>query len=406
MPEPGAPRILFVAPTPPLHTGPEVATKLLLESSLARTFELLHVRSNVRKANRARGTIDVEAVMRLAQVCWAIAWKRITRRPRVLYCAIGSNRSGFLRDLCIVTLAKLLGLKVVAHYRGGNFANFYRLASPSMKRLIRFGLRQMDLVIVQAHRLKQEFDGIYPADQLRVLYNGIGPVALPPGGRSSSGRDVNLLFIGGVSFAKGFHDLMLAFKSVISIRPHVRLMFAGEIIRLSDERNIVPDYFSGETKDRFLRSTPEILEFVEQCSRYNATYLGSIQEDEKRRVLRDADIFVLPSYSEGFSVAVLEALAYGLPVVTTAVGAMPEIIADGENGFVLTPGDYSGVARRIVQLVDDVALRRAMGARNAQKVRDQFDIEDVARGMGAIFSELIHSTAMAPRPASRVRDSR
>ena len=382
-------RILFIAPTPPRYTGPEIATKHLLESSLVKRFSIIHVRSNVRTNSRDQGRIDFVAVLRFLRISWEILWKAFTLRPHLVYCVIGSNKSGFVRDVCVVSLAKLTCRKVVTHYRGGNFDNFYKFSSVTLKRIIRFGLRQMDIIIVEGHRLKNMLDGLYPRDRVRVVYNGINLADVKKELKLHRDRKrFNILFMGNVSFAKGFYDLILAYKKVLEKHPEVHLNFTGEIIRLEDERNIIPKYFSGEIKERFLNSTDAILNFVNNAGSYNANHLGFIEEEGKRRVFEDADIFVLPSYSEGFSCAVLEALAFGLPIVTTNVGALPEIVTDGENGFVIEPGDYEALSEKIIRLVEDQNLRRDMALRNIEKAAREFNIERVAKDLGDIFVEV------------------
>jgi glycosyltransferase involved in cell wall biosynthesis len=383
-------RILFIAPTPPLYTGPEIATKQLLESNLAERFKIIHVRSNVRSNNRDRGKIGIIVVLRFFIVCWRILWKTFVLRPHLVYCAIGSNKSGFLRDVCEICLARLTGKKVVAHYRGGNFDNFYKFSSNRMRRFIRFGLRRMDMIIVEGHRLKRMLEGLYEAERVRVLHNGMIPTRVK---RESSldrdGEPVTILFMGGVSFAKGFYDLILAYKQILEKHPDVRLNFTGEIIRLEDERNILPEYFSGELRKRFLNSTDAIIDFVKEAKSHNANYLGFVEEASKKKLLEGADIFVLPSYSEGFSIATLEALAYGLPVVTTNVGALPEIITDGENGFIVEPGDHQALSKRITELIEDQNLRREMSLRNVEKSTREFSIERIAGNLGDIFMEAL-----------------
>jgi glycosyltransferase involved in cell wall biosynthesis len=225
---------------------------------------------------------------------------------------------------------------------------------------------------------------------MRVLYNGINPITEEKGlSLHRDGKPFNILFMGNVSFAKGFYDLILAYKKVLKMPTGTQLYFAGEIIRLKDERNIIPTYFSGEIKERFLKSTDAIINFVQNAHSYNAKYLGIISGESKKQVLQDADIFVLPSYSEGFSFAILEALAYGLPVVTTNVGALPEIITDGKNGFVIEPGDYEALSEKIVQLIDDENLRKEMAQRNLEKAAREFTVERVAKDLGDIFVEVL-----------------
>jgi glycosyltransferase involved in cell wall biosynthesis len=118
-----------------------------------------------------------------------------------------------------------------------------------------------------------------------------------------------------------------------------------------------------------------------------------VVDDAKLKLLQEAAVFVLPSYSEGFSRALLEAMAAGKPVVCTPVGAHGEIIRDGVNGFLVNVGDERAIAQRIIQLLSDPSLREEMAVTNAQYVRDKFSAERVAELFTAYVKELCHGEA-------------
>lgn len=99
--------------------------------------------------------------------------------------------------------------------------------------------------------------------------------------------------------------------------------------------------------------------------------------DQLKQYYWAADLFVLPSYGEGMSNTLLEAMCCGLPVVATIVGAAPQMIDSGVNGFLIAPGDRTALAQVLTQLVDDTALREWVGAAAAESVRKRFAIEEV-----------------------------
>lgn len=105
-------------------------------------------------------------------------------------------------------------------------------------------------------------------------------------------------------------------------------------------------------------------------------YGDQVEGKEKVKIFRGADIFVLPSYSESFSTAMLEAMAAGTCCVVTPVGAARDVIEDGESGFFIPIGNYQQLANLLDRLVDDVSLRRGAGE-NARKLVNKHYCDDV-----------------------------
>lgn len=86
-------------------------------------------------------------------------------------------------------------------------------------------------------------------------------------------------------------------------------------------------------------------------------FTGWISGDEKDKWFKESKIFCLPSYAEGFSMAVLDAFAYGLPVITTPVGGIPDVAKDGDNMLLFNSGDIKALAKQLDLLMNDKALR-------------------------------------------------
>ena len=116
----------------------------------------------------------------------------------------------------------------------------------------------------------------------------------------------------------------------------------------------------------------------------------------KARACADADLFVLPSYSEGLSVAVCEALRAGLPVITTRVGALPEVVREGVGGCLVSPGEVAALRDALRRLLGDSALRTRMGEANRQVAADWFDEERMAAAYVRIFRDVIAGYRPSP----------
>lgn len=105
--------------------------------------------------------------------------------------------------------------------------------------------------------------------------------------------------------------------------------------------------------------------------------LGSVRGAEKEACLRGASVFLLPSYAEGLPMAILEARAHGLAVVTTPVGGIPDAITDGETGILIPPGDIAALTAACICLLRNSELRSRLGEAARQRARDRFAVQGV-----------------------------
>lgn len=159
--------------------------------------------------------------------------------------------------------------------------------------------------------------------------------------RTSGGGGLRLLAVGNVYPRKGLHVLVEALGAVA-------LPFHLEVV---GEADYEPDY-AGRLAERIRESRLED----------RIVFRGRLDGPGLDAAYRSADVFVAPSLWEGFGMAVLEALLYGLPVVATRVGAIPELIEDERNGLLVPPNDAAALAGALGRLASDPALRARLSA--------------------------------------------
>ena len=104
--------------------------------------------------------------------------------------------------------------------------------------------------------------------------------------------------------------------------------------------------------------------------------------------IKGFDLFVLSSVTEGLGSSLLDAMACSRAIAATRAGGIPEVVVDGENGLLVPPRDHAALARAIVRLLNDQALRRQMGEAGLSRVRSRFTVERMVAETAAVYTEL------------------
>ena len=195
--------------------------------------------------------------------------------------------------------------------------------------------------------------GDYGADPARVHVVGAGANVLPQLCPPSGGRET-IVFVGREFERKGGVVLAEAFARLRRRRPAARLLVAGPAAALP---------------------LPE-----------GAVHLGPVSFEHLPVLLAQANVFALPALHEPFGIALLDAMACGLPCVGTRTNAIPEIVEDGRTGLLVPPGDVASLEAVLFRLLDRPEEARAMGARGRERVLERFTWAHVARRLAAVLS--------------------
>jgi glycosyltransferase involved in cell wall biosynthesis len=380
-------KVLFIGPYPPPFSGPELGMKLFLESSLREHFRLIFLNTNVRKNNIKKARFDHHMIAAFFTFHARLIYKILRHRPVLVYYPITATQIGWLgRDLWCLFICRLFCVRTVIHLRAGHLKLNLRTFHPWLRKWVRRACRMANLGLVQANCLRDQFEGLLPGERTKVLYNAIQADEL-------ENEDLNdyhpgvILFLGHLTQAKGYCDLVRAIPLVAARFKAVRFVFAGTLRR--GERGV----FFDQTTGKPLQYEDPVKVHQEISSgpyQENYAYVGLVSGKAKMELLRSAEVFALPSYSEGFSRALLEAMAMGKPVVATPVGAHREVVQDGVHGFLVEPGNVERLADRIATLLQDKALCSRMARANYGYARENFDIAVVAEQMRRYLEEVIH----------------
>jgi glycosyltransferase involved in cell wall biosynthesis len=217
------------------------------------------------------------------------------------------------------------------------------------------------------------FSGRAHWNKLHIVHCGVQPERYD-GERRGSGQ--RLLFVGRLAGVKGVSVLFEALESIAPRFPDLQLTLIGDGLERAD--------LEKEAQARGLGGA--------------VTFAGYRSQAEVAEALREADMLILPSFAEGVPVVLMEAMAAGIPVVTTRVAGIPELVEDGVSGLLVPPGDTDALADAISALLADPARRARMGEKGRAKVVSEFNLDYEAAWLGELFRAYIFGL---PKPGKR-----
>ncbi|MGM0877130.1 MAG: glycosyltransferase family 4 protein [Bacillota bacterium] len=288
--------------------------------------------------------------------------KLLFKRPDIIHIHM-SYKGSFYRKSLFVLIAKLFNIPVIVHVHGSSFKDFYAGLSEGQKKYCRFILKKCDKLIVLSKEWYQYFSNLIPKDKVQVLYNGVTKSNFT---LQKKNNDIPIaLFMGRLGQRKGTYDLIEAIKLLKEKGIKGKFLLAGDG-EVDAVNTLIEKY--------------NLQEYVET--------LGWINGDQKKSLLETADILVLPSYNEGLPMAILEAMDYGLPIVSTPVGGIPEVIIDDKNGYLVNPGDVQNLAARLTDLIVNEELRYDMGQNNQRQIAEKYDLEVLLKDLSLLYKKL------------------
>jgi glycosyltransferase involved in cell wall biosynthesis len=295
----------------------------------------------------------------------SIAVNGILKRIAILHLHTAEYGS-VLRKGLLGYLGKALGIPVVIHMHGAKFTTMWDTASPRRKAAILGVLRRADALVVLGQFWKQYLIGELgqPAAKIYVVPNGVPDPGIEPLQRKTS-LSLTILFAGQVGHRKGVGDLLAALA-----QPAVKALPWELVIAGSGEIDL----------------------YTKQAERlgiaHRVRFLGRVDVTEVSRLMRTAHIFVLPSYQEGLPMAIIEAMANALPVITTPIGAIPEMISDGDTGLLAPPGDIEALSKAFLRLLQSPELRTTIGGAARQRYLRDFTVSAMCNGLEAVFNSI------------------
>ena len=291
----------------------------------------------------------------------------LTKNVKIVQTSTSLTSTALIRDSIYLFFAKVFRLKTVIFFRGWD---------PSKEQKIKWIFRKIifasDAIIVLSEYVKSLLiksgykNKIYAETTLVDvdLLKNVSAEKIVEKYKNKS--EINLLFMARIEKAKGIYQAIDTFKLIKNKHSNVNLFVAGSGRAEEDAKN-----------------------YVRENQINNVFFTGFISGDKKIHYLESSHIYIFPSYYiEGMPNSVLEAMAFGLPVISRNVGGLLDIIKDYENGFITDSFDPLVFAELISKLLDDTDLMIKIALNNFYKAQKKFRSDIVAERLKKIFEQI------------------
>lgn len=281
-------------------------------------------------------------------------------KPSIVH--IHSSFGGsFYRKSVIVHIASLFNVPIINHIHGSEIDKLYTFASPKKKRFIERTFEKCSLIIVLSEECRDKLEVINAKLDCRII-NNYGEIRVSDIARKKNNI---VLFLGFLTELKGCYDIPYVLKKVALAIPNVKFVLGGV----------------GEIeKIQSLLEKLGVSSFVE--------FPGWVSGEAKKELLSNSKLFFLPSYTEAMPVSILEAMGYGLPVISTNVGGIPQLVYNNYNGFLLEPGDVDGMANAIITVLKNDKEAVRLGENSLEIIEKNYSLKQHIEKISFLYEQL------------------
>jgi len=362
-------KLLIIAQTPPPFHGQAIAQKYLVDDDW-EWCKKYHIRISFSKKISDVSRFSVIKILSALLLDFKIIFFVLYHRIKfVYYPPAGNKKIAFYRDIIIIPIIKLLGCKIIYHFHSGGINDLYKSLNYVEKKIFKLLYFYPLTTISLLPSLVSEINF------LNSKHNFIIPAGIPDNFQDvnkSKKSPIKILFLSNLISSKGVYESICALKQLVDDSYKVEFDFVGEW---------ADDKFKEKTIDFIKKNN------IENYVNFRGTKIGS----EKYQLLGEADIFCYPTYYEleNQPAVLLEAMMYKLPIITTNWRAIPDIVTDGVEGFLVPVKTPNEIAAKIELLVKNKDLRDQMGGKGREKFLREYTIEKHLSRMEQAFKDLL-----------------
>lgn len=340
-------KVCMVVPNPMVKGGIAAVVNGYRGSQLEKDYSIIYVESYIDGGKLTKLLKGINGYFHFIRVL-------LMDKPDIVHIHSSFGPS-FYRKIPFIYMASWARKPIINHIHGADFDAFYTNATDRKKRLIKKIYDKCNVLIALSDEWKYNLSQIVSSEKIVVIenYSLLHEDAVLEKVQRTSNNTV--LFLGEIGRRKGCYDIPEVIAKVAKKIPNVKIILAGAGSKV-DENNI-----------KLLLNKMN----VEQ----NAQLSGWVRKKEKDLILRQADVFFLPSYNEGMPMSILEAMGYGLPIVSTTVGGICKIVENKVNGYTLNPGDIHGMAEALISILSNDEYRKTLGKQSFCIVKNKYSLK-------------------------------
>lgn len=356
---------------PPVH-GSTMVGELIKESFLLNeSFHGRYINLILSQKVSESGKANIKKLGRYIIIWFRLLGKLIQRKPDLCYYALTTTGSGFYKDVLLIVLLRLFRVKTVYHIHN---KGVIQGSKNRINHLFYQFVFKNSRVILLSPYLYYDIEGYVQRDQVDICPNGIKDCQ-PKAAYLPEPKEgpFKILFLSNLIKEKGVFVLVEACSILRDKGYHFECDFVGG---------------EGDVSVKQFLAFVKALKLSEQVN-----YLGKRYGELKELAFEQADVFVLPSRYDCFPLVVLEAMQHNLPVITAFEGGMPDMVDDGNTGFLISRyDDVESLAEKLEYLIINPLSRKEMGKNGRIKYEHNFTLSIFERRMHNILVEVIKKT--------------
>ena len=363
------PRILAVIHLPPPVHGTTLINGFVAESALLREkFDLQIVPIRFVQKVEESGRFAFRKIWLSIKLFGAVARQLVLHRPALIYMTPAVTGLAFYREVFLVGLMKIFRCSVVLQLHG---KGIYEASANSVKRgLYRMFFRHTH-VVCSSTRLTYDVERVYKGNPY-IVPNGIRDteekqLAYP---RSQVGTPVRFLYLSNITRGKGIFEFLDALQ-----------------ILKQNETTDFKAHIVGQPNDVTAAELTSLI--AEKGLDGSVMYRGALSNQDKNLELEWADIFVFPTKIDVFGIVLLEAMQHRLPVIATRMASIPDVVKDGETGFLVELGNVQDLAEKMENLAGNQELQRIMGQKGFEHYKSVFTVDVFEQNLKRVFESVL-----------------